>query len=78
MNIQLNGETREIQEGMSVAALLQNLEIRVEQVAVEINREILDKKGFESRFLQAGDQVEVLSFIGGGSMERVHSSSYIS
>ena len=66
MNIQLNGEQREIQDGMSVAALLRHLEIRIDQVAVEINMEIMDKSGFESRLLQAGDQVEVMSFIGGG------------
>ncbi|MDT7040911.1 sulfur carrier protein ThiS [Candidatus Nitronereus thalassa] len=66
MNIQVNGESREIQEGMSVASLLRHLEIRGEQVAVEVNREILDKQGFDTRLLQAGDQVEILSFIGGG------------
>lgn len=66
MTIQLNGERHEIQDGMSVAVLLQKMEIRLDQVAVEINMEIMDKSGFESRLLQDGDQVEVMSFIGGG------------
>ena len=66
MNIQVNGEPRDIHEGMSVAGLLRHLEIRGEQVAVEVNREILDKQGFETRLLCAGDQIEILSFIGGG------------
>jgi len=68
MTIQLNGEQHDIQAGMSVAALLRQLEIRVDQVAVEVNREIMDKGGFEGRLLQDGDRVEVMSFIGGGSV----------
>lgn len=67
MTIQLNGEQHDIQDGMSIAALLRHLEIRVDQVAVEVNREIMDKGGFEMRSLQEGDQVEVMSFIGGGA-----------
>jgi len=67
MTIQLNGEQHDIQGGMSVAALLRHLEIRVDQVAVEVNREIMDEGGFETRLLQEGDQVEVISFIGGGA-----------
>jgi hypothetical protein len=39
----------------------------VDQVAVEVNKEIMDKGGFETRLLQEGDQVEVMSFIGGGA-----------
>lgn len=67
MTIQLNGEQHDIQAGMSVAALLRQLEIRLDQVAVEVNLEIMDKGGFEARLLQDGDRVEVMSFIGGGA-----------
>ncbi len=67
MTIQLNGDQHNIQAGMSAAALLRQLEIRLDQVAVEVNLEIMDKGGFESRLLQDGDRVEVMSFIGGGS-----------
>ena len=68
MTIQLNGEQHDIQAGMSVAALLRQLEIRLDQVAVEVNMEIMDKGGFESKLLQDGDRVEVMSFIGGGAV----------
>lgn len=69
MTIQLNGERRQITEGMSVAALLKQLEIRADRVAVEVNLEIMDKNNFETRVLQEGDRVEVMSFIGGGQHE---------
>lgn len=48
--------------------LLRTLEIRLDQVAVEINLEIMEKSDFESRVLAANDRVEVMSFIGGGSL----------
>lgn len=66
MEIQLNGETCSFNEGITVAMLLDELAIRTEKVAVEINLEILEKGDFQSRLLQEGDRVEVMSFIGGG------------
>jgi len=68
MTIQLNGEPYEVKEGTSVATLLQALDIRLDQVAVEINLEIMDKREYERRVLQRDDRIEVMSFIGGGSL----------
>ncbi len=70
MTIQLNGEPHEVEEGTSVADLLKTLDIQLEQVAVEINLEIMDKHEFGNRILQNDDRVEVMSFIGGGSLCR--------
>ena len=67
MTIQVNGESRETGEGQTVAALLQDLDIRADRVAVELNLEILDRQEFERRDLKEGDRVEILSFIGGGA-----------
>lgn len=67
MIIQVNGESRGMGDGETVAALLQELEIRADRVAVELNLEILDRKDFETRGLREGDRVEILSFIGGGA-----------
>ncbi|HQR14441.1 MAG TPA: sulfur carrier protein ThiS [Nitrospira sp.] len=67
MTIQVNGESRGIGDGHTVAALLRELDIRADRVAVELNLEILDRKDFETRGLREGDRVEILSFIGGGA-----------
>lgn len=67
MIIYVNGESRGIGDGETVAALLHELEIRADRVAVELNLEILDRKDFETRGLREGDRVEILSFIGGGA-----------
>ena len=65
--IQVNGESRGVSEGQTVAALLHELDIRVDRVAVELNLEILDRNDFDTRGLREGDRVEILSFIGGGA-----------
>jgi len=68
MTIQLNGEPRTLHETVTVGALLRSLNLQSDQVAVEVNLEILDKQEFEARGLQDGDQVEVMSFVGGGCL----------
>jgi sulfur carrier protein len=67
MNIVVNGELHEVEEPLTVALLLQKLNLRTEQVAVEINLKILDRGDFPIWHLHNGDKVEILSFIGGGS-----------
>ena len=66
MTIQLNGERRTVEDVLTVGALLRSLNLQSEKVAVEVNLEILDKQDFEARGLQDGDQVEIMSFVGGG------------
>lgn len=67
VTIQLNGEPRGVSGGMTVAGLLRELDIRPDRVAVELNLEIVDRQAFETRRLQEGDRLEILSFIGGGT-----------
>ena len=66
MRITLNGESREMAEGHTVATLLSDLELHAERVAVEVNRTIVDRRAFGVTALRDGDRVEVIGFIGGG------------
>jgi len=66
MRITLNGENREVTEGHSVAALLSDLGIPAERVAVELNLTIVDRQAFPGTSLRDGDQLEVIGFTGGG------------
>ncbi len=66
MQIKVNGELRAADAGATVADLLRQLDIRPERVAVELNLHVLDRQEFGRRELCEGDQVEILSFIGGG------------
>ncbi len=66
MNVVVNGESREVPEGLSVAALLRHLGIAADRVAIERNQEILSRARWESTPVQAGDRFEIVHFVGGG------------
>lgn len=68
IQIHVNGQAQACRCDATVADLLHDLEIRTERVAVELNLEILDRATFGQRQLKEGDRVEILSFIGGGSL----------
>lgn len=67
MRLMVNGETRELPDGSPVTALLETLQVAPERVVVEVNLKILKRAELASTVLQAGDQVEIVHFVGGGS-----------
>lgn len=66
MRIMINGESRELAAGLTVAALLTHLGIDTRKVAVERNLEIVPKSTFAVTELRDGDRLEIVHFIGGG------------
>ena len=66
MRIRLNGESYEGPEAMTVAKLLERLDLEQPRVAVELNLDILPKDEYATTQLKPGDQVEVVHFVGGG------------
>ncbi|MEE8143497.1 MAG: sulfur carrier protein ThiS [Planctomycetota bacterium] len=64
--IRLNGESRVLPEGTTVAALLSELGLDRGPVAVEINRKILPKTRYDSQALGDSDRVEIVTVVGGG------------
>ena len=66
MQIILNGETRDIADGLSVEALVLTLADDPRGVAIERNLEIVPKAEHGSTILQEGDRLEVVQFVGGG------------
>ena len=66
MQIILNGEAADIPEALSVAQLIEHLELGQRRVAVELNREIVPKSRHADTALNDGDVVELVTAIGGG------------
>lgn len=66
MKIQLNGEPFEMAQPLSITALLELLEIDPQRVAVEHNLVIVKRPAYDSTIVNAGDEVEIVNFVGGG------------
>ena len=66
MQLTINGEAREVPEGLSLAGLLVHLELTDGPVAIERNREVVPRREHVSVFVQAGDVLEIVQFVGGG------------
>jgi thiamine biosynthesis protein ThiS len=67
VTVQLNGELREVPEGLTLAALMEWLKLPGDRVAVERNLEIVPRARWNATPLQAGDRLEVVHLVGGGS-----------
>ncbi len=63
----VNGETRNVTGGESVAGLLAQLGIDARKVAIELNLEILPRTAYQNTKLSDGDKLEIVHFIGGGA-----------
>jgi sulfur carrier protein len=66
MKIQINGSTREVRSELTVAELLEELELRPEQVAVELNQRLVARRLRAETRLSEGDRVELVTLVGGG------------
>lgn len=66
MTIRVNGEPFEIAGPVSIGGLLDSLTIDSRLVAVEHNLIIVKRDKYDSVVLNEGDEVEIVSFVGGG------------
>lgn len=64
--IQVNGEPRSLPTGLTVAKLLDELDLTPETVAVELNREIVRRGDYVGVELEPGDELEIVQFVQGG------------
>ena len=66
VTVQLNGVLRDVPEGLTLAALLEWLDLPRDRVAVERNLEIVPRTGWDVTRIQPGDRLEVVHLVGGG------------
>jgi sulfur carrier protein len=66
MQVHVNGEAREIADHATICELLLAMKIEAAQVAVEVNAQVVRKARHAEVRLQEGDQVEIVTFVGGG------------
>jgi sulfur carrier protein len=66
ITLSLNGQSQTYRAPLSVSELLGLLELDTRKVAVERNEEIVPRSVYPQTWLQGGDQLEIVHFIGGG------------
>jgi thiamine biosynthesis protein ThiS len=66
--VTINGEAREIEEGLKVSDLVPLLELKAERLAIEVNRQIIRRALWQQTGLADGDKIEIVQFVGGGSL----------
>ena len=67
INIYINGESKKIKGELSVLSLLKLLNLNKNNIAVEINREIINKSNYNAYIIKENDRIEIVNFIGGGN-----------
>ena len=66
LSVRVNGEAVEVRSGASVADLLGQLGLERTRVAVERNRSVVPRAAHAETRLESGDQLEIVTFVGGG------------
>lgn len=66
MNIQLNGESRDIPTSSTAQDLVDLLELTGKRLAMEVNLEIVPRTTYAQHSLRDGDKIEIVHAIGGG------------
>jgi len=66
MKLRINGEIRDVSSPLSLAALIEQLGMKQDRVAVELNRQIVGRELWTATPLAEGDQLEIVHFVGGG------------
>ena len=66
IKIKINGKKISVKDKEKLSKILEDFKIPIKKVAIEVNREIINKKKINSAKVNANDEVEIVHFIGGG------------
>ena len=66
MQILVNGDPREIPDGLTLDRLVEDLGLAGKRIAIEVNAELVPRTAFPGHVLAPGDRVEIIQAVGGG------------
>ena len=67
MLVEINGESRDVADSMTLAELVDHLALAPERLAIELNKRVVRRADWQQTTIREGDQVEIVHFVGGGS-----------
>ena len=65
MTVRVNGDERQIEVGTTLRALVEQFRLKPEKVAIELNRRLVKAAQYDAE-LKNGDEIEIVTFVGGG------------
>jgi sulfur carrier protein len=66
MRVFINGETKEVEKELNLTELLKHFSLPNERIAIELNKEVVRKKYWETIQIKDADKIEIVHFVGGG------------
>ncbi len=66
MQVVVNGTSRQVDPQVTVADLVAGFKLLPKHVAVEVNCDLVPRRDFGTRTLSEGDQIEIVTLVGGG------------
>jgi thiamine biosynthesis protein ThiS len=66
MKLQINGVDRDFAAPLSLQSLLEQLGMKADRVAIELNRNVVPRDQWDNTALSEGDRLEIVHFVGGG------------
>lgn len=66
MKVRINGDEREVPDGIMVTTLLEHLGMACDRVAIERNLDILPRANWQTTAVEPNDSFEIVHFVGGG------------
>jgi thiamine biosynthesis protein ThiS len=70
LRIQVNGEPRDVEDELTLSQLISVLQLKAEQIAVELNRTVIRRAEWSATVLREADNLEIVHFVGGGGGRR--------
>jgi thiamine biosynthesis protein ThiS len=69
LQVEINGEKRDIAQGLMLKELIEQLSLAPERLAIELNRKVVRRADWPITPLSEGDHIEIVHFVGGGRDE---------
>ncbi len=66
MRLTINGKDQVFDDALSLTQLIEQLGMKGDRVAVELNRDIVSRAQWPETSLKDGDRLEIVHFVGGG------------
>jgi thiamine biosynthesis protein ThiS len=66
MRVVINGEAKDVPEGLDLRSLLDHLSLPQQRIAVEIDKQVVRKADWDKTTVSPDTRIEIVHFVGGG------------